>query len=167
MSASLERLQRLEPRERLADAARRLAPPRLGTRDVADLGIALGIVLLGAALTLGPANPLRLIVGSLAVLVAPGYLLLEAALPSPGALAKKRWVRLCLAPALGPPVVALAALATALAPGGFKAGPIVAAVVLVSVGLAATALWQRSRAPPEPGVDAWWGTLRASLQRRA
>lgn len=116
-------------------------------REVLDLLAAAGLVLAAAvAASAGaPGGPLRMVLAALVVFVLPGYLLLEAALPSrqPGDM--PRAMRFAAAVGLSPALVGLAALATALVPGGFKPVTILGAVTLLSIALAAVAVARRHR----------------------
>lgn len=71
----------------------------------------------------------------------PGYLLVQAVEPR-----APRPAHLALALGLGLPLVGLAALATALVPGGFRPMPILVAQAVLAAGLATVALVRRSHA---------------------
>lgn len=124
-----------------------------------DIVAAVAAVVLAAllAFTLPPGSWPRLVLAGAVAFFAPGYLVLEAAGLVRRPLPPSPWVRAAMAVGLSPAVVAIAALATAVVPGGFKPAPIMAAVTFLSLGLAAVALTRRQRAAqggaPRP---AWW-----------
>lgn len=98
------------------------------------------------ALTTPAGSGLRAIVALPILLVVPGYLLIEATVGSikPG----QRGLHALVALGVSPPLVALLALSTAALPGGFHAGPIVAAVTIACLGLAVLAARRRARLAP-------------------
>jgi uncharacterized membrane protein len=61
---------------------------------------------------------------------------------------------------LSPAVVGLAALATALVPGGFRPANIIASVTFTCLGLAAIAVWRRQQAASR-GMQGILGGARA------
>lgn len=77
-----------------------------------------------------------------ALLVVPGYLLLQAILPSIDA-APTRTQQGVLALGISPALVGLVALSTAVTPWGFHRTPIILGVMLTSLGLAGTVLYRR------------------------
>lgn len=114
----------------------------LGAAAVRNLDVVAAVlaVLLAAwsLAALPPGGWPRLALAGLVVFVLPGYLLLAAAEPRRGP--RRRWLA-----ALGasPALVGLAALATALVPGGFRPGAIVAAVTVACVLLGVLAVRRR------------------------
>jgi uncharacterized membrane protein len=117
-------------------------------RAQADLLAALALVLVAAvaALALGP-GPLRVLLTLPALAVAPGYLLVQAAVPRQRPSA---WLRhACAALGAGPALLGLCALATALVPGGFRPVPIVLATTAAAALLGAVALLRRRSAGTE------------------
>lgn len=133
--------------------------PFLGSADV------IVAVVLAFAAAFGVAFPaasvvVRVLVAAPLVLVVPGYLLLQAALV-PARPARRRLAHALIALGLSPGILGLAALATALSPGGFRPVPIVLSVTVVCLGLAAVALVRRAHHPvsarepaPRPGAPA-------------
>ncbi|MGQ0535375.1 MAG: DUF1616 domain-containing protein [Methanobacteriota archaeon] len=124
----------------MADAYRAGRPA-----DPTDLLVALGLVAGGAiALAFLPAGSwARLLVAVPVLLVAPGYLFLQAVAPR-AATAEGRVVEALLSVGVSPCIVGLAALATALVPGGFRPLYILAAVTGLSALLAAAATLRRA-----------------------
>jgi uncharacterized membrane protein len=113
----------------------------------ADLLVAAGLVLLAGvvALVLPSGNLLRLLIGAPAVLLAPGYLALQAAIrPGP---AERRPLHLVFALGLSPALVGLLALATAIVPGGFKPAVIVSVTVVACLAMAGVAMVRRRQVP--------------------
>jgi uncharacterized membrane protein len=99
-------------------------------------------------------SPARLALAAAIVFVLPGYLLLEAAVPTLGS-ASRRGLRAVAALGVSPAVVGLAALSTALVQGGFRPANIVLVVTLLCLLLAGAALVRRATAgraaePPFP-----------------
>lgn len=82
-----------------------------------------------------------------ALLLVPGYLLLQAILPSVSAR-PGRGHQAALSIGLSLPVVGLAALSAAVTPWGFRPVPVMVSVTLASLGLCALALYRRTRAEP-------------------
>lgn len=124
--------------------------------QVGDLAAATLLAFVGAAAVAiaPPGSPARVALTAPTLLVVPGYLLLQALLvpvrPWP-----RRGLHAVVALGLSPAIVGLLALATALAPGGFKPMPLVAAVTFGCVAMAALAavrrmMWARARAAPRP-----------------
>lgn len=81
-----------------------------------------------------------------ALLVVPGYLLLQAALP--GDQRPEATSQLGLSVGLSLPIVGLVALATAATPWGFQRTPIVLAVMLASTILTVVAGYRRAGGLP-------------------
>lgn len=78
------------------------------------------------------------------ILVAPGYLLLQAIFV-PAQPTSSRLVHGLLSLGISPALLGLLALSTALIPGGFKPGIIVAVVAVGSLVLAGVGLFRRAR----------------------
>lgn len=118
-------------------------PSRSWTGDL-DLWACVALVGLAclAATTLPDGSVLRLAIALLALLVAPGYLLIEAA-AGPARSAAARLRRSALAIGASPGLFGLVALATAGLPGGFRPASIVLLVGVTCLGLAGAALWRR------------------------
>lgn len=100
----------------------------------------LAVALMALAVLALPGSPLRAVLVAPALLLVPGYLLLQALFP----VRAERPRHLLLSLGVSPPLVALLALATALVPGGFREGTILATVAAGSLMLAALA-WTRRR----------------------
>lgn len=112
--------------------------------DVADL-LAASALMLAAVVcvfALPTGSLVRAIIAGLAILLVPGYLLLQASIRESSP--KQRAVHAAIALGVSPAVVGLLALATALVPGGFKAGPIIALVTFASLAFAGVAAWRRA-----------------------
>lgn len=92
-----------------------------------------------AMLSLLPSSTALVWVGLMALLVAPGYLLLQAMLGAP-----RGW-HVLAGMGLSIPLIGLLALATAVVPGGFQAGAIVITITLGVLALGALAWLRRSR----------------------
>ena len=117
---------------------------RTGTFRSADILAAAAVAAsAGLAYVLLPGgSAVRIVLGLAMVFLVPGYLLLEAAArPSPSL--RPKLLRVLAAIGVSPAVVGLAALATALVPGGFKPAAIVLAVTVACAALAGLALWRR------------------------
>jgi uncharacterized membrane protein len=97
-------------------------------------------------------SPIRLLVTLPILLVAPGYLLLQTIAPGP-ASAGARSLQILLSLGLSPPLVGLLALATAVLPGGFRAGTIVMIVTTVCLMLLIAAAHRRS--PRDAEASDW------------
>lgn len=110
-----------------------------------DLVIAVAIALGGAlAFTSLPGgSPLRVVLAAGVLFFAPGYLLLQA-LPIPHITRWSRATHAFLAVGISPAIVGLLALGTAMIPGGFRPGPIVAVVTLACLGFAGVAWYRRA-----------------------
>ena len=115
--------------------------------SVADVLVAVGVLLVAAVLaTVGDgAGVVRYLFAGLVVFLVPGYLLLEALLPSNQPGAPPRAWRLAAAVGLSPALVGLLALATALVPGAFRPGTIIAVITLACIAFAAVAVLRRQR----------------------
>lgn len=122
-------------------------PAPLTPAGTLDIVIAAALVVIAAfATAILPEGSIARIVMVLPVLFfAPGYLLLQA-LPIPIFSSWSRTVHGFLAIGISPAIVGLLALSTSLVPGGFKPVPIITVVTLVSLALAAAALYRRSSA---------------------
>ncbi|MCA1818440.1 MAG: hypothetical protein ABR562_00310 [Thermoplasmatota archaeon] len=81
------------------------------------------------------------------VLWVPGYLLLQTVEP----VTRSRWRHAAVAVGVGPALVGLAALATAIRPGGFRPGNIAVAEASLVLLLGAAA-WMRRRPLPAPSL---------------
>lgn len=124
-----------------ATAARRVGP--------ADLAVASLLVVAGGvlALALPEGSLLRLAVGAPAILLAPGYLALQAAMrPGP---AERRPLHLVFALGLSPAIVGLIALATAIVPGGFRPPVIIVAIMAGCLAMAGVAYARRRQVPAQ------------------
>lgn len=107
-----------------------------------------------AFLTLPGGSVLRVSLSAAILFFVPGYLLLEAA-AGPAANLRSSLLRSALAIGISPAIVGLLALATALAPQGFRPAAIVVAVTLGCFALAGVATWRRfaqHRLPPQVHV---------------
>lgn len=126
-------------------------PGRLDLVACAALAVLAGV----AFLSLPGGSVLRMALAFSVLFFVPGYLLVEAA-AGPARRSGSRAVRALLAIGVSPPLVGLLALATAILPGGFRAGPIVALLCVACLSLAAAAAWRRgAHAPttvPEPAL---------------
>jgi len=114
----------------------------LGLADIlAAAVLALLAALVAFALPVG--SQMRALITLPVLLVAPGYLLLQAAVGShrPG----QRLLHALIACGVSPPLVALLALLTAALPGGFRSGTIIVTVTLACLGLGAVAILRRRR----------------------
>jgi uncharacterized membrane protein len=124
-----------------------------GWRIAADLVAACTLVSLAAlAFVALPAGSwLRVTLALGALLFAPGYLLIEAVVGPSTLLLARRTLHACIAIGVSPVLVGLLALCTALGPGGFRPGAIVATVTFACFAIAAVAYARRravgSRAP--------------------
>ncbi len=118
----------------------------------ADLALAAAAALLAGlgSVALPAGSALRLAVAAPALLLVPGYVALEAFVPRPGGRLRNLVLGVCVGPAL----IGLLALATAMVPGGFRAGSLVAMLTSGCVALAAVALARRWRGSEEPHADA-------------
>ncbi len=103
-----------------------------------DLGVAVlaSLAAAGAVAVLPDGSLLRIAVAAPAILVVPGYLLLEATSSPPG---DHRLRNLLGGLGVSPVLVGLLALSTALVRGGFRPLPIVAVTTLACVVLAVIA----------------------------
>jgi uncharacterized membrane protein len=121
------------------------ARPLRSWLGMADLAVAAAVAALAgvAQMSLPGGSWLRVVPALLLLFFVPGYLLIEAVV-GPAADLRARLVRCAWAVGVSPPVVALLALATALAPHGFKPAAIVLSVTVACLGLAAAALWRRT-----------------------
>jgi len=110
-----------------------------------DLTLAwLVVVLAGAAYLVLPGGSfLRLLLAVGVLFFAPGYLLIEAA-TAPAKRGADRAAKAWLAIGTSPAIVGIIALATAVLPGGFRAGSIVLATTVGCLGLAGIAYWRRA-----------------------
>lgn len=126
--------------------------PARGGTGVGDLFLSIVLVLVApAAFLLVPSGSLlRAVVVLPALLVVPGYLLLQAVEPRRRALGRVRHAGLSLG--LSFPLVGLAVLVVAATPWGMRPIPIVAAVTAANLGLAAAAVGRRRRARPASGA---------------
>lgn len=109
-----------------------------------DLLVAAGLMVLagGAALALPDGSTLRLAFVVPILLVAPGYLLLQALIvPARSAATRGRHAVLSLG--VSPALLGLLALSTAIVPGGFQEGAILAVVTIGSVVLGAVGFGRR------------------------
>jgi uncharacterized membrane protein len=126
-------------------------PGRLDLVACAALAALAGV----AFLALPGGSVLRMALALSVLFFVPGYLLIEAAV-GPARRSGARAVRALLAIGASPPLVGLLALATALLPGGFRAGPIVALLCVTCLSLAAAAAWRRAmpsrQTAPEPAL---------------
>lgn len=116
---------------------------RQWTRSV-DLLVAAGLMVLAAivALVLPDGSMLRLAIVVPILLLAPGYLLLQALLV-PARSAATRGRHLVLSLGVSPALLGLLALSTALVPGGFKQGAILGVVTVGSIVLGAVGFRRR------------------------
>ena len=89
---------------------------------------------------------LRAVLLGVTLLVVPGYLLMQAVEPAAGRA--RRAVHAAIALGVSPALVGLAALSTALLPGGFQAERIILVEVLLMVALGAVAWRRRMSAQP-------------------
>lgn len=113
-------------------------------RASADLLIAgVAVLLAGAAtLVLPDGSTLRLVLVLPILLLAPGYLLLQALLvPARSTAARGRHLLLSLG--VSPAVLGLLALSTAIVPGGFTSGAIILVVTVGCVLLAGVGFQRR------------------------
>lgn len=110
----------------------------------ADVVAATGLVLVAAlaAVVLADGSTLRPVVALPILMVAPGYLLLQALLV-PARSPTERGRHLLVSLGLSPAVLGLLALATAVVPGGFRPLPIAATVTLGCLAFAGVALRRR------------------------
>ena len=109
-----------------------------------DVLVAAGAMLaaIATALILPGGSTLRLAVVLPVLMVAPGYLLLQALLvPTRSATARVRHALLSLG--VSPAVLGLLALSTAIVPGGFTEGAILAVVTLGCLVLAGVSVHRR------------------------
>lgn len=88
-------------------------------------------------------DTLRLVVAAPIVLVVPGYLVLQSVFV-PARPARQRLIHALFAVGLSPVVLGLLALTTALVPGGFRTGPIMATVTVACLALAGLAGYRRA-----------------------
>jgi uncharacterized membrane protein len=137
----------------MTDAAPATATQSPDTRRlsrVSDLAAAAILAVLAALLAaaLPAGSTLRALATLPVLLVVPGYLLVEAAVPS--VTRSQRALHALVGLGVSPPLVALLALATAIVPGGFHAPAIVAAVTLACLALAAVAWRRRLRMAASP-----------------
>lgn len=118
--------------------------------------------MIGVALALGGAlafaslpdgSPLRVLLAAGVLFFAPGYLLLQA-LPIPHTSRWSRATHAFLAIGISPAIVGLLALGTAMVPGGFRPGPIVAVVTLACLGFAGVAWYRRAALHGHDGPQA-------------
>lgn len=124
--------------------------PLLRRADAFDLGVPCAIALLAAAAqAFAGGGVMQVALGLAMLFFVPGHLLMAAAAPAPMG-AGQRAVRAVVALGVSLPLVGLLALGTALLPGGFQAGSIVAAVTAACLALGAVAAWRRR----VPGPDA-------------
>lgn len=116
-------------------------------------GAGLAVLALLAAIALPDGSTLRLAIVLPILLLAPGYLLLQALLVPTRSLAD-RGRHLLVSVGLSPAVLGLLALTTAIVPGGFKPASILAVVTAGSLLFAGIALRRRwSRASVLAGED--------------
>lgn len=111
-----------------------------------DLLAAAGLALAAPiAVALHPEGSIfRALVTLPAILVVPGYLLVQAIqVPASAALVRARHVVLALGVSF--PLLALATLVTTLTPWGMQAVPIVAAVTIMNLALIGGVLYRRAR----------------------
>lgn len=137
------------------------APRRQGRKGVGHvLDLVLAAALAAAAALLAGALPDgdgRRAMATLAILlVVPGYLLVEAAVPSTAR--GQRALHALVGVGVSLPLVGLLALATAIVPGGFRASMVIASVTLACLALAVVAALRRLRssapAAPAAPIDA-------------
>lgn len=116
------------------------------------LGAAVAIAAGVAALYHPEKTLLRAVLTVPALLIVPGYFLLQTVIPSTDHR-PTRPVQGALAVGLSPPLVALIALATTLTPWGFQQTPIVLGVMFTSLVLVALTLYRRVSwaSPSAPG----------------
>lgn len=119
-----------------------LVPRAANLWDLAACG-ALALAAAACAVALPAGSPLRFTLAIPALLFVPGYALLEAC-TGLGRRASHALVAIGLSPAL----VALAALATAVFPGGFRPIPIVAVTTVMSLAFTLAACVRRTLAAP-------------------
>lgn len=113
-------------------------------RGYADI-LAVGAAAVAAPflLPLLPAgSAIRILFAIVALAALPGYLLMLALEP----VQERRWWHAAAAFGFGPPLVGLAALSTALAPGGFRADTIAVAIAAMCLLLAVVAFGRRFEA---------------------
>jgi uncharacterized membrane protein len=136
-------LRRRAPGESLDDAARADWPYAVKSSPDVLLGGVLALVGAWAFLILPAGSTVRIALVAPVLVLVPGYLLIQT-LIVPASPPGRRAVHAVVAIGASPALVALAALATAIVPGGFRPGPIVAVVTLMTLGLAAAALYRRA-----------------------
>ncbi len=131
-----------------------LAPPTPVTAAPAaarlrwlDLALASAATVIAAFAVMLPNGATRAALTLPVIVFVPGYLLLQAVLgkgepPSP--------LHVIVAVGISPPLVGLLALLTAIVPGGFTAGPIIAVVTTACLALAAVALVRRGMRKAAP-----------------
>lgn len=119
-----------------------------------DVLIVGGLAVLAAivAFTLPAGDPARFALTLPVLLIAPGYLLIQAFIPD--ATGRTRLVHGLLSIGVSPAVVGLLALSTALIPGGFGATSIIAAVTLWCLIMASIAMLRRTLRPVSPAATA-------------
>ncbi len=84
------------------------------------------------------------------ILFVPGYLFIQMLVTGPG---RPTPFQALMAIGVSPPLVGLLALLTAIIPGGFTAGPIIATVTVACIAMAVAAFVRRGRhAPPDTSV---------------
>ncbi len=127
------------------------AQDRNGYLDVVVVG-ALAVLAAIVAFTLPAGDPTRFALTLPVLLVAPGYLLIQAFIPA--ATTQARLVHGLLSIGVSPAVVGLLALSTALIPGGFSATSIIAVVTLWCLLMAAVAVLRRTGRPMSPTATA-------------
>jgi uncharacterized membrane protein len=110
----------------------------------ADILVVVGLALASAAAAaVSPAaSTARVVLAGPSVLLAPGYLLLQALLV-PTRSRRVRGRHLLFSLGLSPALVGLLALSTAIVPGGFKRAVIAAVVTVGCVAFAGVGLWRR------------------------
>ena len=117
-------------------------PGRRAGSGVLVLAAALALGAAVAARTMPDASPLRLALTLPALFLVPGYLALQC-LFVPERPARARLLHAAVAVGVSPAIVALAALATAVVPEGFRPASIVVMVTAASLGLAGVAYGRR------------------------
>jgi uncharacterized membrane protein len=120
-----------------------------------DLAVASTLALLLMALmVIDSGSPVtgsaRLVVGLLFVLFVPGYCLLAALIPRPQTLDPAERIGISVGVSIA--LIPVLALILNYGLGGLRPWPIVLTETVVSLALAAVALWQRSRLDDEPAA---------------
>lgn len=129
-------------------------------RVCSDVLLSTGLVVLAAAvaLTLPVESTLRAVLTLPVLLVAPGYLLLQALLV-PARRPRRRVLHAVFGLGISPPLLGLMALSTTVVPGTFTPNTIIVAVTLGCLALGALAVFRRGRQRAEGPQHAAIGDL--------